>query len=242
MAARRGPARLLGDRQRAGRVPRHLGGRRRAHAVVVYPDGSLDPRGNRYWNATDACCDFAKSGVDDVAYLTAVLKDASLRYHVDPKRVFIVGHSNGAFMAHRMACERADLVVGVAALAGVIWNDQSRCVPSQAVAVAQIHGDADTTIPYNGGQLPILNQPFPSAMTTFQFWSKAAACTGQMDGAALDLDIVLPGAETLLTRATGCKAGGAAELWRLRGAEHLPALGTSFSAAVYAFFEAHPRP
>src|SRR5579859_800710 len=36
----------------------------------VAPNGLFDKDDKRYWNATDACCDFANSGVDDVAYLT----------------------------------------------------------------------------------------------------------------------------------------------------------------------------
>jgi len=209
--------------------------------VVAYPDGTPDARGFQFWNASDACCNFAKVEVDDVAYLTAVIKDASLRYHIDPKRVFLVGHSNGAFMAHRMACERSELVAGIAALAGVVWDDTTRCTPARAVAVAQIHGDADTVIAYEGGQLPLIDRPFPSAAKTFQFWSQTEACTAQVEGSPIDLDVGLAGAETLVTRATGCKPGGAAELWHIQGGQHLPSFGASFAAQVYGFFEAHPR-
>jgi pimeloyl-ACP methyl ester carboxylesterase len=80
--------------------------------------GQQDRRGHRFWSATDACCNLDGLAVDDVAYLRAVIRDVSARHAVDPRRVFIVGHSNGGFMAHRMACEASDLVAAVVSLAG----------------------------------------------------------------------------------------------------------------------------
>jgi poly(3-hydroxybutyrate) depolymerase len=54
--------------------------------------------------------------VDDVGYLRAVIAEVSVRFAVDPRRVYVTGHSDGADMAHRLACEsaRLDLVNDVA--------------------------------------------------------------------------------------------------------------------------------
>src|SRR5207244_7941240 len=97
--------------------------------LAVYPDGTEEKGGGhrRFWNATDACCDFFRSGVDDVAYLDAIIGEMSAAYPVDPARVFVVGHSNGAFMAHRYACDRAAKVAAIVTLAGMQWKDQSHC-------------------------------------------------------------------------------------------------------------------
>ena len=35
--------------------------------LYVHPDGTLDASKNRFWNATDACCDFQGTDVDDEA-------------------------------------------------------------------------------------------------------------------------------------------------------------------------------
>ena len=64
-----------------------------------------------------------------VAYLRAIIRDVMARYPVDRRRVFVVGHSNGGFMAYRMACEASDLVTGVVSLAGATWKDPARCRP-----------------------------------------------------------------------------------------------------------------
>ena len=91
--------------------------------LYAFPDGTRDRLGNRFWNASDACCDLFQSGVDDVAYLTAVIDDMSARFHVDAKRIHLVGHSNGGFMSHRYACDRAERVAAFVSLAGDNYKD-----------------------------------------------------------------------------------------------------------------------
>ena len=86
--------------------------------VLATPDGTLDTQNNRFWNATDTCCDWFKTGVDDVKYLSAIIDQLAFQYRIDPKRIWVVGHSNGGFMAHRLACDRADKIAGIVSLAG----------------------------------------------------------------------------------------------------------------------------
>jgi polyhydroxybutyrate depolymerase len=121
--------------------------------LVAYPDGLKDGMNRRFWNATDACCNFTGGEQDDVAYLTALIDDVAANHPVDPARVYLVGHSNGGFMAHRMACERSSRIAAIVSLAGVTWDEPAACDPSAPVAVLQVHGDADTTIRYEGGVL-----------------------------------------------------------------------------------------
>ena len=87
--------------------------------LLALPDGTRGAGADRFWNGTDACCDFDGLGVDDVRYLDALLDDVSAHHRVDPKRVYLIGFSNGGFMAHRFACERAARVAGFASEAGI---------------------------------------------------------------------------------------------------------------------------
>src|SRR5512135_1253101 len=64
---------------------------------LAAPNGLIDQTGSPFWNATDACCNFYGSTVDDVAYLRGLIRDISHDYKIDPKRVYLWGHSNGAF-------------------------------------------------------------------------------------------------------------------------------------------------
>jgi polyhydroxybutyrate depolymerase len=205
--------------------------------LYAYPDGLQDPLGLRYWNAMEWCCDFFKSGVDDVGYIRAVIADMSKKYNVDKQRIFIIGHSNGGFMAHRMACELADTVAGIVSLAGAQWTDPTRCLPSQPVAIAQIHGNLDAVISYNG------SANYPSAHQTVDIWANRNRCTGALTygGDNLDLDALLPGAETRVERYTGCPAEGPVELWTIQGGSHIPTLSKYFTGAVYDFLMAHPK-
>ena len=205
--------------------------------LYAYPDGLKDPVGLRYWNAMEWCCDFFKSGVDDVAYLSAVIDDMSRKFNVDPKRIFIVGHSNGGFMAHRLGCELSEKVAGIVSLAGAQWSDPTRCVPKQPLAVAQIHGTLDTLIGYGG------TANFPSAHQTVEIWANRNRCTGVLTygGDKLDLDKLLLGAETKVERYTGCPAQAPVELWSIQGGSHIPALSAYFTSSVYDFLMAHPK-
>jgi polyhydroxybutyrate depolymerase len=62
----------------------------------------------------------------------------------------------------------------------------------------------------------------------------------------LDIDAGLsdPGlpAETSITRWTGCRPGGAVELWTVAGGGHVPTLSDSFPAAAMDYFDEHPKP
>ncbi len=207
--------------------------------LFVAPDGTVDSMQHRFWNATDACCDFDHTGVDDVAYLTAVIDDVAAHYHVDPKRVYLAGHSNGGYMAHRMACDRADRIAAIVALAGDNWKDVSKCKPSAPVAVLQVHGDADTEVPY-GGDLTS-----PSAMSSILSWVTLDGCRPAADGSSpnLDLDATVAGAETSILTWSGCRPGGAAELWTMDKVGHLPNFKQpDWPQDFTAWLAAHPKP
>ena len=130
--------------------------------IFAAPDGSRDIVGNQFWNATDACCDFSPTGVDDSAYLRSGHRGhPGANSRSIPGGYYFTGHSNGGFMSHRMACDHADLVAGIASLAGAVWDDLDRCTPSQPVSVLQIHGTVDDVILFDGGDL--LDNSYPGA-------------------------------------------------------------------------------
>ena len=88
--------------------------------LYVHPDGTKDRRGTRFWNATPECCDYQTPLVDDDAYIMSIIEMVSLKYLVDPDRIYLVGHSNGGFMVNRMACRHADVFAAVVNISGVV--------------------------------------------------------------------------------------------------------------------------
>lgn len=211
--------------------------------LYAHPDGLVDAEGQRYWNATDACCDFGGTNVDDSAYLSSLITRIQARYTVDPKRVFVVGHSNGGFMSYRMACDHSDQIAAIASLAGAMFSDVAKCAAASPVSVLEIHGTADTDVVYEGAESD--GRAYPGAKATVATWATLDGCNGAADTSAspLDLDTRLAGNETTVTKyATGCKPGGHAELWTIEGGSHLPSLTTAFSPSVIDFLFAHPKP
>jgi len=210
--------------------------------LYAFPDGTVDPQNKHFWNATDACCNFGDSKVDDSAYLARVVDDIKARYSVDPKRVYYLGHSNGGFMSYRMACDHADTIAAIASLAGAMFADVSKCTPKEPVAVLQIHGTADSTINYTGDQ--INGVAYPGALQSVEAWANFNGCAAMSEpGPDLDLESSLSGAETnTQIFSTGCKPGGHAELWSIKGGGHIPSLSSDFAPKVIEFLLAHPKP
>jgi len=211
--------------------------------LLAYPDGTVDGVGRRFWRASRACCDFGNTGVDDVAYLNAVLDDVTARYRVDPDRIYLVGHSNGGFMAHRMACSASSRIAAIVSLAGATGvDDDYPCTPTSAVSVLQIHGTTDATVQYTGGMLvPGAMYSYPSARASVERWRTLSQCGAFADEAQrLDLDTMVMGPETVVSRAANC-THGAVELWTMEGSPHIPPIGSTFANEVWRFLQAHPR-
>lgn len=204
--------------------------------VEVVPEGLTDPAGNQYWNATPACCDFAPSGVDDLGYLKGLLSEAITKLHADPSRIYVVGHSNGGFMAHRLACEAADQITAIASIAGSMAADTSTCKPSRPVSVLQIHGTADTTIPFGGKGGPAgsgVPTNYPSADAIVAAWQGLDGCGSEAAaGAALDFDLAVASAETEQHAWTGCQQGSRVDLWKMNGSKHIPGFSNDFRDAL----------
>ncbi len=212
-----------------------------AHGMLyVHPDGTSDSRSERFWNATDACCG-AGSGVDDSAYIGAIIAVVKARYTVDPRRVFIVGHSNGGFMAFRMACDHADEIAAIVSIEGATWANPSRCQPTEPVTVLEVHGTADDTIRYDGGTIG--NTRYPGAKETVATWARYDGCDTKATlpaPPARAIEDQLPPA-TVLSYSTGCDGHAIAELWTQAHGVHIPPFSASFADQIVSFLLAHPK-
>jgi polyhydroxybutyrate depolymerase len=216
----------------------YLGVSREATArgwVVLTPDGTRNGAGQRFWNARPSwCCDFERSGVDDLGYLTNLIDHATSRLGTDPRRVALIGHSNGGYMAHRMACAAADRIAAFASLAGGLPLAAADCAPARPVPALHIHGTLDAVVLY-------LGQPgvYVGAEAVVSRWAGYNRCAGPAlvaSGQRRDHEATLPFAETVALAAEACEAP--AELWRITGGAHVPAFRPGFMPAVLAWLEA----
>lgn len=165
--------------------------------IVVFPNGhSRLPRGRlATWNAGHCCGPARDHGSDDVGFLRRMIERLQSQYAIDHERVFATGMSNGAMMAHRLACELPHMVRAIAAVAGT--DNTRRCEPPAPVSVLVIHARDDDHVAFDGGRGP---KAFGAAVTdytsvpaTVERWTARNACPAeprrvlQKPGAACDL-------------------------------------------------------
>jgi polyhydroxybutyrate depolymerase len=201
-------------------------------ALLVYPRGGANRLGQTFWNASAACCDLFGSGVDDVAYLIGLIDEIQAAVAVD--RVVLFGHSNGGFMAYRLACEHGDRFAAVVTVAGALDDPPPDCAGPSPAAILHIHGTEDGVVPYDGGSL--FRRPrFTGAEGTFAALAGRAGCAGSATaGTPFDFDTSVTGPETT-PFAAGCPAGRRVVLWAVEGAGHEPKVHPSFAARVLGF-------
>ena len=210
--------------------------------LFIAPDGNQEAggRNNRFWNASEACCNFFNSPEDDAAYIMEIINQIKERYSIDNDRVYLVGHSNGGFMSYNLAQRYSDSIAAIASLAGA-ESGEVRPAPGTPVHVLQIHGTEDGTIAYGGDE--IQGNSYPGAVETVERWAEYNGC--QLNGievAQLDLERELPGYDTRVVRYDeGCRPGGSSELWTIEGGSHIPAISDSFSDNVVEWLFAHPK-
>eukprot|EP01043_Picozoa_sp_COSAG02_P023184 COSAG02_NODE_1231_length_13766_cov_16.546572_4_plen_283_part_00 len=204
--------------------------------IVAAADGTTDPSGTTFWAATDACCDFYASSADDSGFIRALIETVQAGWPIDPHRIYVTGHSNGGFMSYRMACDHADLIAGIASLAGAAFdhaatplphNAAYSCAPSEPVHVLQIQGTSDATISYDGGSLN--GHRYPSAPGSVRRFAAFNGCDetvspiGNTLSPELSWDLVQPqGDDTTNSWHDNCRPGGSAELWIVEGGGHSP--------------------
>lgn len=133
--------------------------------AVFYPDAY---KGN--WNDCRIAEHVAArlENIDDLAFMRALIAIAGARFGVDPKKVFVVGLSNGGQMALTLATQSPSPIAAAAVFAASLpTSDNSRCPNAAPTArVMIVDGTADPIHPYGGGAVSIFGfQPKGTVMS-----------------------------------------------------------------------------
>ena len=227
----------------------HIEGLAESNAfIAVHPDG-VKVTGGRggVWNGGTCCGIAAREGVDDVGFVNGLLDELTVEHKIDPHRIFAFGHSNGAIMSYRLACELADRIAGIGVFAGALGVET--CDPSQPVSVIHVHGTADESIPITGGvgQKSIAGVNFPPPHDGFDTVAARDGCPDPEEATEGDIAIALR---------EPCDAGAAAAFVTIETANHswpggtpivTPTAGEGYAnydatAALVTFLLSHPRP
>ena len=204
--------------------------------ALLLPQGLKDSEGSRFWNGVPWRGAPQRSGVDDVAWLKALIVEAGEIVQIE--RVVAVGHSNGGFMAYRLACEGVPNLSAIISLAGSSFADPQRCAEAALVSVLQIHGDEDELVLYEG---EAGEDGYPGAAALARRWAERAGCDRDAPAElpSLDLDSDIDGSETAVRRwSEGCDSDAVVELWSIRGGGHAPDFSDAFAPRILAWLDA----
>jgi polyhydroxybutyrate depolymerase len=175
------------------------------NAVVVYPHPTVGKDGYNAWQGAPY-----SSGVDDVAFTSAVLDKVQSQLCIEREHVYATGMSNGGGMVSLLSCELSDRFAAFGIVAGAMYYPDGGCKPSQPTPIISIHGDGDINVPYTGS----LTRRLPDIAT----WSAARA---QDNGCNPTPTITNTDATTTVTTWNKCENGATVQNVRLRGGGHL---------------------
>lgn len=178
---------------------------RRQGVTLAYPAGV-----GGSWNA-GGCCGVAKAeGVDDVAFVNAVLDDVGRRVPIDASRRALVGYSGGGMLAYRVLCSAHPTLIAAVDVSGSL---EAHCPKTVKLPdLLAIHGSKDGTVgltkPVHVTHLGMSPRP---VVSTMEIVTTQAAC-----GRRTTKD--RPGVRYVHWR--GCRGGSTVDLQIVAGAGH----------------------
>jgi polyhydroxybutyrate depolymerase len=169
----------------------------RAGFAVLYPTSD-----DTFWALN------RRQGAADVDAVSALLDRTLAGGCFDERRISITGVSNGAGFAARVACELPDRFAAVVPVAAG-YRALDPCPARARASFLDIHGTADTVVPYNGKR-PDRAGSVPRYTAR---WARRDGCAAQPRASS---------PRKLVTRFTyrGCDDGLRVERLRLSGTDH----------------------
>jgi polyhydroxybutyrate depolymerase len=186
--------------------------------LLLYPEAV-----EKHWNDGRKT---TASDVSDVAFIGALVDHVTTIRHVDKKRVYVTGLSNGGMMTQRLACETPERYAAFASvIANMPLSMKSACKPGMPVAIMLINGTEDPLMPYNGGEIKKgrrvgMGGTVISVDETVSFWAENNHC--KSDGNKTILPDKDPDDETRIekTAFTECKDGSELVFYSVKGGGH----------------------
>ena len=147
------------------------------------PDGPICTPAAPRWPCPPECGKCGQCGWsscnDDIGFLRALVAEVTGQWNVDAGRVHITGFSNGAMMAHRIACEASELFASVALVGGRLERG-FECAPTKRLPLLQINGGADETVPADG-RVSSYGQYFASTTSVTRHWNDGLSCGVELE-------------------------------------------------------------
>lgn len=180
--------------------------------AVLFPQGY-----QKSWAVPGGSTPAQQAGIDDVAFVRALLDSAGQLHGLDPMRVVATGISNGGILTELLGCSLSGRLIGIVPVAGLMRrNTAAACAPARPISVFGIHGIDDPVAAYGG--VPGTDG-FLSFTDTLAFWARVDGCStapasAQLTGTGRDNTRV-----TTLTYA-GCASGTEVVGYAVKGGGH----------------------
>jgi polyhydroxybutyrate depolymerase len=170
--------------------------------LVAYPDATGGAFGlyPPDWNAGSCCGAAYRDNIDDLGFISGLVRDVAAHVPVDSRRVYVAGFSAGGRMAYHVGCQLAPLVAAIAVVSGSLVDNG--CTPANPVPLFAVHGTDDSEVPFGqdapspSGMVPAIADSLPPSV---QFWTSMNGCTA---GSVLTLS-----PHVLETSLTPCSSG-----------------------------------
>lgn len=188
--------------------------------AVVYPDGI-----KRRWNDGRA---FDQPGPNDVAFIRRLAEHLVESGLADPRRLYLLGVSNGGMLTYRVACQAPGIF---AAYAAVIANmpslvaeecrqgNSNRTAPMLVIASTN-----DRHMPYDGGEVGNFRRrgEVMSVEETIDFWRRYNGCSEQSQMKPLPNKDQYDNSTVNARQYGDCRSGSAVVLLTVEGGGHVP--------------------
>ncbi len=217
--------------------------------IMVAPDG-LGSNGMQGWNA--GFIDLSGKGADDVAFINSLIDKVVGEVGVDPDRIFIAGHSNGAFMANYLGAKLSKRIAAIGSVAGTVGVPDPESTggykmipqPSEPLSVILIHGKKDPMVQFEKNSQALLHDV--PAMDSAKFWAKNDGCV------LTPLETKSPNGNVVTTTFPNGKSGTEVTLVAIGNGVHdwpgglnrrgqETTTGVNAADLIWKFFQTHPK-
>jgi polyhydroxybutyrate depolymerase len=183
--------------------------------IVLCPDGY-----KKSWNDGRADTPAHQAGVDDVAFLSALLTKFCMNPRVIDRRIHCVGMSNGGFMALKLGSRLGGRLTSISVVAASVpeANPESH-LPIGKMPLLILNGTEDPLIKYEGG--PISRRSPERILATPAFAARYASDLGCTQISTRDqADIQNDGTSTTVMTWSACEYPSELQLWTVKGGGH----------------------
>lgn len=145
--------------------------------VAVRPESGtfLNNSGTGYVKLWNAILDSTR--YDDVQFISDIIDHMLSNYDfIDHDRVYVLGSSNGGYMAYRLACDLSTKITAFSSVAGNMFLDDDGfdCIDQERnIPILHIHGTEDPINSYYPGDngVDILDDQYLTIVESIEFWS-----------------------------------------------------------------------